>query len=143
MNTGIGRVLKNEHSKGNLTKKRPGDAGLDIKSAEDCVIPARGRRLVKTSLKLAVPPGHVGLLYSRSGLATDHGIEVGAGCIDSPYRGEIGVLLHNFSDEDYPVVKGDRIAQLLTIPVNLGLYREVEDLDETDRGDWGFGSSGK
>ena len=138
-----GQVEKSEFSGGNLTKSSPWDAGLDVKSAENITLWPRTRTIVSTGLKIKVPNGFVGLLWSRSGLSAKHGIEVGAGCIDSTYRGEVRVVLHNHSDEKYCISKGDRIAQLLTIPVMLTPYIEVERLDDTERGDGGFGSSGK
>ena len=128
-----------------LTKKHVLDAGLDIKASEDVEIPAYGGRLISTGLFLAIPPGYVGLFWSRSGLSLA-GLHVGAGCIDASYRGECKVVLHNLSDKPFQVKKGDRIAQLLTVPVNLGLYEQVPSLEElcnTDRGEGGFGSTGK
>lgn len=138
-----GRVLKNEFSGENLTKSNPLDAGLDIKSAEDITIWPRSRCLIDTGLFLEIPKGCVGLIWSRSGLAAKKGIEAGAGCIDATYRGQVKVLLHNHSDEKYCIKRGERIAQLLTIPVVLANYVESEALGETERGTGGFGSSGK
>ena len=83
------------------------------------------------------------MLWSRSGLSVKYRLEVGAGCIDSGYTGEVKVHLYNHSDEDYKVNIGDKIAQLLTIPVNLNMYKKVQFLEDSDRGEKGFGSSGK
>jgi dUTP pyrophosphatase len=124
-----------------LCKVHRSDAGLDVAANEDVTIPAGESRLVKTGVRLEIPEGFVGLLWSRSGLAAKFGIECGAGCIDASYRGEVHVLLHNHSKSDFTVSKGDRIAQLLTVPVDLGFYEKVAELSETARGSDGFGSS--
>ncbi len=126
-----------------LTKKRQADAGLDIASNETITINPHSRATIKTGLYLEIPFGFVGLLWSRSGLSAKHGIEVGAGCIDSEYRGEVKVVLYNHSDTLYTVKEGDRIAQLLTMPVNLSEYEKVDKLTETSRSSTGFGDSGK
>ena len=125
-----------------LTKKNIGDAGLDVCASELVTIPPRKHALVSTGIRLAIPENHVGLLWSRSGLSSKLGIEVGAGCIDSSYRGEIKVNIFNHGDDNFLIQPGDRIAQLLTIPIMPNLYEEVDDLDETDRGSDGFGSTG-
>jgi dUTP pyrophosphatase len=125
-----------------LTKKHEFDAGLDICSNENIEVPARGRQLVMTGIRLKIPDGMAGLVWSRSGLSVAHGIEVGAGLIDSTYRGELGVLLYNHSDEPFEIKKGNRIAQLVTVPIMLDTYLKVETLDETPRGEGGFGSTG-
>jgi dUTP pyrophosphatase len=122
---------------------RPGDAGLDISAAEDMTIPAGERRLVKTGLSVALPPKTVGLLWDRSGLAGKHGITVLSGVLDETYRGEILVVLLNTSQEQYQVHAGDRIAQLLVQPIVSCDVVVQESLDETVRGDAGFGSSGR
>ena len=82
------------------------------------------------------------MLWSRSGLSVKHNVECGAGCIDSSYRGEVKVHLYNHGDEVFYIKKGDRIAQLLTMPINLSDYTPVDELPDTDRGEKGFGSSG-
>lgn len=128
---------------GVLKKQHILDAGLDIVSSESLEIDAFSSALIGTDLIIAIPEGCVGLIWSRSGLAVKHGIEVGAGCIDSGYTGEVKVLLRNFSQESYVVNKGDRIAQLLTIPVNLNNYVVVEEFSKkTERNAGGFGSTG-
>lgn len=123
-------------------KARVQDAALDISSSEDAVVPKRGRALISTGVYVAIPENFVGLLWSRSGLAVKYGIAVGAGCIDNTYRGEVKVLLFNHSDDDFVVSSGDRIAQLLTVPISVSAYNQVDDLEDTSRGDKGFGSSG-
>jgi deoxyuridine 5'-triphosphate nucleotidohydrolase len=137
-----GKRLVVEGTTPNLTKVNDQDAALDVASAENTFVPARGRKLVSTGIYVAIPENYVGLLWSRSGLAVKYGIAVGAGCIDNTYRGEVKVLLFNHSDEDFGINKGDRIAQLLTVPINIFRYVDVSSLEETNRGSGGFGSTG-
>lgn len=125
-----------------LQKKHGYDAGLDICCSEDFTIQARSSTIVKTGLHVQVPEGCVGLVWSRSGLSVKHKVEVGAGCIDAGYRGEVLVHLYNHSDESISFNKGDRIAQLLTLPIYYQPYYKAESLDDADRGDKGFGSTG-
>jgi dUTP pyrophosphatase len=120
-----------------------GDAGSDLRASEEITIPSKGRCLVPTGISMAIPKGYVGLIWPRSGLAVKRGIDSGAGVIDSGYRGEICVLLFNHSDDDFKVVKGDRIAQILIQKVETPQFIQVETLDETERGAGGFGSTGK
>ena len=82
------------------------------------------------------------MLWSRSGLSCNYEIETGAGCIDSSYRGEVKVHLYNHSDLPYTVNKGDKITQMLIVPVKLGTWQKVNELSETERGEKGFGSTG-
>lgn len=119
----------------------PGDAGADLCSATDTVISARGKMLVSTGIRLALPDGHVGLIWPRSGMAVKHGIDCGAGVIDSQYRGEVKILLFNHSDGEYFIKKGDRIAQLLVQKVEAVEFLPVDDLDDTGRSGNGFGST--
>ncbi len=124
---------------------RDGDAGLDLRARADAVIAARGgRELVPTGIAIALPNGHCGLVMPRSGLALNHGITVlnAPGLIDAAYRGEIKVVLVNTSDEDYPVTRGDRIAQLVVQQVERVTWRPVEALDGEHRGG-GFGHTGR
>lgn len=119
------------------------DAGLDIKSKETRLIKAHRDALFHTGLHVQLPHGTAGLLVSKSGLNVKHGI-TSTGLIDEGYTGEIMVKLYNNSDESYLVQAGDKISQLVIIPV---LYEDIHimnSLDEnTERGDKGFGSSGK
>lgn len=119
-------------------------AGLDLHAAEDIVLPVGGRRLVPTGVKASIPEGHVGLLASRSGWGLKYGITLAnsLGVIDADFRGEIGAVLINHGDKSIAVSRGDRIAQLLVLPVALPQVRVVEDLDDTARGAGGFGSTG-
>ncbi|HSJ70283.1 MAG TPA: dUTP diphosphatase [Acidimicrobiia bacterium] len=121
-----------------------GDAGADLTASEPVSIPPRGRALVATGFSLAIPNGHAGLVLPRSGLAIRSGVTVinAPGLIDSGYRGEVKVALINHSDETFDVVPGDRIAQLVIIEVEQPEYVPVDDLDETTRGESGFGSTG-
>lgn len=128
---------------GTLTRGSKHSAGLDVTSAETVVLLAGESALVRTGLVIAVPEGHVGILKSRSGLSVKFKIETGAGVIDSDYRGEVMVHLYNHGYDSYKVNKGDRISQLLTIPINQCEYTQVDVLPETNRQESGFGSSGK
>ena len=127
------------------TYAKPGDAGADLKSTEDHVIPSGERQLVKTGVKIAMPDGFVGLVHPRSGLAAKNGITVlnTPGTVDAGYRGEIMVTLLNTSNESFEVRRGDRIAQLLFQKVESAEFIAVSQLPESARGDGGFGSSGK
>ncbi|XP_059472891.1 deoxyuridine 5'-triphosphate nucleotidohydrolase [Neocloeon triangulifer] len=117
-------------------------AGIDLRSAYDCVVPARGKYLVKTDLQVEVPPGCYGRVAPRSGLALKNFIDVGAGVVDADYRGNLGVVLFNHADEEFKVSKGDRIAQLICERCIIPEILEVKSLEETARGSAGFGSTG-
>lgn len=120
-----------------------GDAAFDLYANENTTIPPQERRLISTGIMMVIPPGHVGLIWDRSGLAAKNGIKTMGGVIDHTYRGEVKVVLHNLSNEPFPVEKGLRIAQMLIQPVVTEKIEEVEDLDiNTPRGTGGFGSSG-
>jgi dUTP pyrophosphatase len=127
------------------TYSNPVDAGADLKSSQDIVIPARGRALVTTGVKIALPNGFVALVHPRSGLAAKHGITVlnTPGTVDAGYRGEIMVTLYNTSDEDFSVARGDRIAQLVIQQVEKANFVSVSELPESERGSRGFGSTGR
>ena len=123
-----------------------GDAGLDLHAAESAHIGPGERWQVGTGLAVEIPQGHAGLVLPRSGIALKHGISLvnAPGLIDSGYRGEIGVLLlNNDPAEIFRVEPGDRIAQLLVIPFGEVEPAEVEELTESERGDGGFGSTGR
>lgn len=124
---------------------KPGDAGADLRSKVALTIPAGERALVPTGVSIALPNGYVGLVHPRSGLAAKHGITVlnTPGTIDAGYRGEIVVILFNSSNIDFPVAVGDRIAQLVIQQFERAKFVPVEKLPESDRGESGFGSSGK
>lgn len=122
----------------------PGDAGYDLRSNVDALVPARGRTLIPTGVKIAIPAGYVGLVHPRSGLAAKNGITVlnAPGTIDSGYRGEIAVTLVNHSDEDFTVKRLDRIAQLVFQEYSTANFITVTELPGTQRGQSGFGSTG-
>ena len=122
-----------------------GSAGFDLCAATDAVVPAHGFGSVGTGLAVELPEKTEAQVRPRSGLAVKHGIGVlnSPGTIDSDYRGEIRVVLFNTSDRDYKVQRGDRIAQLVISPIVLHPIVEIDDLDDTDRGTGGFGSSGR
>ena len=124
-----------------------GSAGMDIHAMLDEVVSLHPgeRRLIPTGLKIELPEGFEAQVRPRSGLALKYGVTVlnTPGTIDSGYRGEVGVILANFGDVDFQVRKGDKIAQIVIAPVTQPEIAETEIVDETDRGDGGFGSTGK
>lgn len=112
------------------------------RSAYDYVVPAGGKELVKTDLSIAIPKGTYARVAPRSGLAWKKFIDVGAGVVDYDYRGNVGVILFNHGKEDFEVKVGDRVAQLILEQIMTPEVVECEDLDETERGAGGFGSTG-
>lgn len=116
-------------------------AGLDLYADEDKAIPEYSRDWVKTGLAVALDPYHVGQIWPRSGLA-GHGLDTSAGIVDSDYRGELKVLLCNGTPHRKTVHRGDRVAQLLVMPIAQPTLVEVDGLSETVRGADGFGSTG-
>jgi dUTP pyrophosphatase len=121
-----------------------GAAGMDVVSAEDVTIAPRARHAVATGLALAIPEGYEIQVRPRSGLALKHGITVPntPGTIDSDYRGELKVILINLGPEPFAIARGDRVAQLVLAPVVQAAWDEVAELDATERGEDGFGSTG-
>ena len=121
-----------------------GAAGMDAVAAEDVTLAPGARHAVATGLALAIPPGFEIQVRPRSGLALKHGITVPntPGTIDSDYRGELKVILINHGHHPFEVRRGDRIAQLVLAPVTRATWLEVDELDETTRGEGGFGSTG-
>ena len=124
------------------TKGHMNDAGWDLYAFETVSIPAGATVLVSTGISIAVPKGHVALIWDRSSMGVK-GIHRHAGVIDSGYRGEVKVCLHNTTTTMYHIKKGERIAQLLIQETPLFRLHEVDELDSTDRGSDGFGSTGK
>ena len=125
----------------------PGSAAMDLHACVDApvAIPARGRAVIPTGIAIALPsPDYVALVFARSGLGIKHGIAPAncVGVIDSDYRGEILVGLQNSGDADFTVQPGDRIAQLMVVPVIQAQIEMADELDETQRGAGGFGSTG-
>lgn len=121
-----------------------GAAGMDVVSAEDVTIVPGARHAVATGLAVAIPPGFEIQVRPRSGLALKHGISVPntPGTIDSDYRGELKVILINHGADAFDVRRGDRVAQLVLAPVIRASWLPVGELDETARGEGGFGSTG-
>jgi len=127
------------------TYARDGDAGADLYSLHAVNIMPGEYKLVSTGIAMAIPQGYVGLIHPRSGLAAKHGITVlnAPGTIDAGYRGEIKVLLINHGKEIYNIERAERIAQLVIQKVENVFFEPVDELDVTERGIGGFGSSGK
>jgi dUTP pyrophosphatase len=124
----------------------PGDAGADLRAAEDVVLPPGGRAVVRTGLAVAVPEGYAAFVQPRSGLAARHGIALvnAPGTIDAGYRGEVRVVLLNTDPaEPFKVRRGDRIAQLVVQPVVRARFVAADELPPSPRGDGGFGSTGR
>jgi dUTP pyrophosphatase len=122
------------------------DAGIDLYSAISCVIKPYERKLIPTGVKLSIPEGYAGFVQPRSGLAIKNGISLvnSPGLIDSGYRGEICIIMINLDKEmDFVIKKGDKICQLVIKKIEKANLIEVEELDESDRGEGGFGSTGK
>lgn len=121
-----------------------GAAGMDVLAAEEVTIPPSGRHAVATGFAVAIPDGYEIQVRPRSGLALKHGITLPntPGTIDSDYRGELKVILINHGNIDFPIERGDRIAQLVLAPVTMAAWDEVEELGDTARGSGGFGSTG-
>jgi len=118
-------------------------AGWDLASAVDIVVPARGKKMVTTDIAIATPTDCYARVAPRSGLAYKKSIDVGAGVVDADYRGPVGVILFNHSDDDFDIKVGDRIAQLILEKVHLDVdIEKVDELPETNRGTNGFGSTG-
>ena len=120
----------------------PGDAGMDFYANETIILQSHERKLISTGISMAIPYGYVGLIWDKSGLASKHGLKTMAGVIDSGYRGEIKILVHNLSDQTYTIQQGKKIAQMLIQPIEQREIVEVTDLNETKRGNEGFGSTG-
>jgi dUTP pyrophosphatase len=119
-----------------------GRAGLDISSSVDAIVPTKKWLAVPTGISIAVPSFCYARIAPRSGLTLKHGIQVGAGVVDSDYTGEIKVILFNHGENDFIIKTGDRIAQLIFEKIVTNELQEVEELTHTDRGTGGFGSTG-
>lgn len=124
----------------------PGSAGMDLRAAiNDSISVAPGERtLIPTGIRIALPLGTEAQIRPRSGLAIRHGISMvnSPGTIDSDYRGEIQVILINHGQDDFIIQRGDRIAQMVIAPVLRAAWQQVDFLDDTDRGEGGFGHTG-
>ena len=124
------------------TRGSSGAVGYDLYSIDEVVVSPSQRALVGTGVAVILPMNVYGRVAPRSGLAVKYGIQVGAGVVDPDYRGEIKVVIFNQGDRDFVIKKGDRIAQLVLERCETPDVREIESLDETDRGSGGFGSTG-
>jgi dUTP pyrophosphatase len=124
------------------TRAHSTDAGLDIYAREERVVPARGSAIFDTGVHIELPEGTVGMLKSKSGLNVKYGI-TSEGVIDVGFTGSIVVKLYNNSDDDYRVKAGDKISQLVILPILTPTPCLVDSLEDTERGDNGFGSSGR
>lgn len=118
------------------------DAGLDLRAMEDKVVPARGSAIFDTGVHIQLPPFTAGLIVSKSGLNFKHDIQ-NDGLIDIPYRGSIKIKLYNHGDTDYMVHRGDKISQLVIVDIRIPHLKVVDELEETERGNNGFGSTGR
>lgn len=118
------------------------DAGLDLKSREDAIIPAHGSHVFDTGVHVELPYLTAGFIKSKSGLNIKQGIQ-SEGVVDVGFNGSIRVKLYNHSDTDYEVKRGDKITQLVIIPILTPELELVNNLDETERGENGFGSTGR
>ena len=123
----------------------PGAAGMDLRAAEDMTLKPGARCLMPTGIAIALPEGFEAQVRPRSGLAVKHGVTVlnAPGTVDCDYRGEIKVPLINLGEADFIIHRGDRIAQMVIAPVVRIAWRQVVLLEETTRGEGGFGSSGQ
>ena len=125
------------------TKTNLSDAGFDLYSSVQTIIPAHSRKTINTGISLEMPEHLCGLIWPRSGLSVKQGIDVLAGVVDSGYRGEIMVCLYNTSEQAVHINTGDRIAQMIFQEVPRVIMEVHESLGSSQRGDNGFGSSGK
>ncbi|HEX2179894.1 MAG TPA: dUTP diphosphatase [Actinomycetota bacterium] len=128
-----------------LKPARDGDAGVDLRATEAVSLKPGERILIPTGVAVAIPAGFAGFVQPRSGMAINKGLGLlnSPGLIDSGYRGEIKVIAINLDSEILEIARGDRIAQLVILPVPACVYEEVETLPETQRGAGGFGSTGR
>lgn len=124
------------------TRAHETDAGLDLYSKEEAVVPGRGSWDFDTGVHVEIPVGYVGMIKSKSGLMVQHGL-LSEGVVDSGYVGSIRVKLFNHSPNDYYVMKGQKISQLVILPIITPELELVDSLEDTERGANGFGSSGK
>jgi dUTP pyrophosphatase len=124
------------------TRAHADDAGLDLYNLEDVLLEPGQGKAVKTGIAIALPPMHVGIIADRSSLAK-RGLKSAGGIVDAGYRGEIHIILWNISKDGIQIKRGERIAQLMIVPIRTPKVKEVTTLNETARGSKGFGSSGK
>lgn len=118
------------------------DAGADLRSPVESVVPARGSIVIDTGVHVEIPEGYVGMLKSKSGLNVKHDL-IGEGVIDCGFMGSIRVKLYNLGDTDYQIQRGDKIIQLVIMPCVYCEFTEVEQFADSERGTGGFGSTGR
>lgn len=118
------------------------DAGADLRSPVEAVVPAHGSVVIDTGVHVEIPEGYVGILKSKSGLNVKHDL-IGTGTIDSGYSGSIRVKLYNLGDTDYQILRGDKIIQMVILPCVYCEFTQVDKFAVTERGDGGFGSTGR
>ena len=118
------------------------DAGADLRSPVESVVPARGSIVIDTGVHVEIPEGYVGMLKSKSGLNVKHNL-IGEGVIDCGFMGSIRVKLYNLGDTDYQIQRGDKIIQLVIMPCVYCEFTEVEQFADSERGNGGFGSTGR
>src|SRR3989344_8626363 len=123
------------------TFMRKGDAAMDLYANEEATIPPNERKIVGTGFAMALPPGYAGLVWDRGGCAAKYGLKTMGGVLDSNYRGELKIIMHNLSNELFKIEKGMRIAQMLIQAVEQKTFEIVEELDDTIRGEDRFNSS--
>lgn len=125
------------------TRAHAGDAGLDLYTPRYVYIESKGSAIIDTGVHIELPPMTVGEIKSKSGLNFKHGLTVPTGTVDYGYTGSIQVKVYNHSNQPYTFKRGDKIAQLVICPILLPELEVVDKLDDTDRGDNGFGSTGR
>ena len=124
------------------TRAHGTDAGADLRSPIDAVVPAMGSRVIDTGVHIQLPHGYVGMLKSKSGLNVEHDI-TSEGVIDEGYTGAIKVKLYNHGDAPYKIERYDKITQLVIMPCEYVDFDVVDKIDDSERGDGGFGSTGR
>ena len=125
------------------TRGSMSSAGWDLYAANDIVVTARGKAIIPTDLAVAISVGYYGRIAPRSGMSWKNHTDIGAGVIDADYRGPVGVVMFNHADEDLQITMGDRVAQLVVEQISTDDLVVVDDLDDTERGEGGFGSTGQ
>jgi len=131
------------HPLARLPERSGAAAGYDVFAVEPATVAPGGRALIPTGLRIEVPRGHYARVAPRSGLAVRHGVATGAGVVDEDYRGEVKVLLFNHGDSPFEVAAGDRVAQLVFERISTPALVQASRLGETERGEGGFGSTGR
>ena len=118
------------------------DAGMDFYASEKVTLKPGERKIISTGISMAIPKGYVGLIWDKSGISAKNGVTTLAGVIDSIYRGEVKIVMFNTSSEAYTFEKGKKVAQMLIQSIEQKKIIEVDELEETSRGELGFGSTG-